>query len=86
MAKPKGKTPSLLSMSTGKPAVHTCGKASSCDRCDETIAKGIVCFQIPKQKSGFTSRPIFCVGCTAEIVAKTKSDLLDIETAVHPYL
>jgi hypothetical protein len=82
MAK-KGKTPSLLSMSTGTPSVHTCGRASSCDRCDDLMAKGVVCFQIPKLKSGFTSRPIFCVGCTAEIVAKTKSDLLEIEATVR---
>ncbi|QND66356.1 hypothetical protein HB777_22190 [Mesorhizobium loti] len=83
MAKPKGKTPSLLSMSTGSPVLHTCGKATNCDRCEERIATAAACFQIPKQKSGFTARPIFCIACTKEIVEKTKADLLVIEAVVQ---
>ncbi len=82
MVKPKGKIPSLLSMSTGAPTVHTCGKATTCDRCDGKVATGHICFKIPKQKAGFTTQPIFCVGCTAEIVGKTKVELLAIETVV----
>ena len=82
MPKPKGKTPSLLSMSTGTPIAHTCGKATNCDRCAERISTGAACFQIPKQKSGFTTKPIFCIACTKEIVEKTKSDLAAIEAAL----
>lgn len=84
--KPKGKTPSLLSMSTGTPTVHTCGKATACDRCDNNVAMGHICFRIPKQKGGFTARPIFCVVCTAAIVDKTKTDLLSIEAIVMSHL
>jgi hypothetical protein len=84
--KPKGSTPSLLTMSTGKPAVHTCGKATTCDRCTGKVAKGDFCFQIPKLKSGFTAHPIVCVECTAAIVKKTKSDLLAIEAIVLSHL
>lgn len=83
MPKPKGKTPSLLSMSTGSPVSHICGKATKCDRCNERIPTAAVCFQIPKQKSGFTARPIFCIACTKEIVEKTKSDLLAIEVVLQ---
>ena len=86
MGKPKGKIPSLLTMSTGIPTVHTCGKATTCDRCDGKVATGNVCFQIPKQKGGFTARPIFCVSCTADIVDKTKMDLLAVEAAVLVHL
>lgn len=82
MGKPKGKTPSLLTMSTGTPAVHTCGKATSCDRCEGKIATGAVCFRIPKAKGGFTIRPIFCVGCTSDIIEKTKADLLVVEASI----
>lgn len=82
MGKPKGNTPSLLTMATGTPAAHTCGRATSCDRCDGRIAKGAACFQIPKMKSGFTVRPIFCVGCTSDIVAKTKADIELVEEAL----
>jgi len=84
--KPKGKTPSLLTMSTGAPTAHTCGKATTCDRCDDPVGTGHVCFQIPKLRGGFTAHPIFCVECTAAIVEKTKTDLLAIETIVLSHL
>ena len=79
MIKPKGKIPSLLSMSTGAPITHVCGKATPCERCNGKIVKGDQCFRIPKQKSGFTSKPLFCIDCTKMIVEKTKSDILIIE-------
>ena len=79
MAKPKGKTPSLLAISTGTPEPHTCGKATPCDRCDGTVAKGESCFKIPKMKSGFVNHPIFCVVCTIAIVEQTKVELLVVE-------
>lgn len=82
MAKPKGKTPSLLSMATGAPVMHTCGKATKCDRCSGRIATGQPCFQIPKLKNGFTTRPIFCPACTADIVAQTKAELAVVEHQV----
>ena len=78
MAKPKGKIPSLLSMSTGIPTVHTCGKASPCDRCDETMLKGQSCFRIPKMKGGFTGQPLFCISCTKEIIQQTKAELANL--------
>jgi hypothetical protein len=70
-------------MSTGSPVLHTCGKATNCDRCEESVATAAACFQIPKQKSGFTSRPIFCIACTREIVEKTKTELLAIEAILQ---
>jgi len=69
-------------MSTGAPVVHTCGKATKCDRCSVRIATGQTCFQIPKLKSGFTTRPIFCVACTADIVEQTKEELAVVEAQV----
>jgi hypothetical protein len=83
VAKPKGKTPSLLSISTGAPTVHTCGKATPCDRCGETVVKGQRCFQIPKVKSGFTGHPIFCVECTVAIVEQTKIELSVVDQDVR---
>jgi hypothetical protein len=83
MGKPKGKTPSLLSMATGTPEPHICGKGTPCDRCGETVSKGTNCFRIPKMKSGFTSKPIFCVNCTVAIVAQTKTDLGLVEQAIQ---
>ena len=68
MGKPKGKTPSLLSISTGTPVVHTCGKSTPCGRCGENLPKGTPCFQIPKLRSGFTQKPLYCVKCVEAIV------------------
>jgi hypothetical protein len=83
MPKPKGKTPSLLAVSTGRPVPHTCGKATPCDRCGETVVKGESCFQIPKVKSGFISHPIFCTVCTVAIVEQTKIELLAVEEKIR---
>ena len=83
MAKPKGKTPSLLAISTGTPESHTCGKATPCERCEELVVKGQRCFKIPKVKSGFTGHPIFCVACTIAIIEQTKIELLVVEKALQ---
>lgn len=82
MAKPKGPTPSLLSISTGKPSAYVCGKTTSCDRCKTKIATGERCYKIPKIKSGFTARPLFCVGCTKLIIEKTKSEIAAVEATM----
>ena len=85
MGKPKGKTPSLLTMSTGTPIAHLCGQLTPCNRCGSELKKGTPCFQIPKTKSGFTAKPIFCIDCTSEIINKTKADILTIEKALDQY-
>lgn len=79
MGKPKGKTPSLLAISTGTPEPHTCGKATPCARCEATIVKGQNCFKIPKMGSGFINHPIFCFVCTVAIVEQTKIELSAVE-------
>jgi hypothetical protein len=81
----KGKTPSLLAISTGTPEPHTCGKATPCERCEESVAKGDECFRIPKMKSGFVNHPIFCVVCTIAIVEQTKVELLVVEGHLQKY-
>ena len=83
MPKPKGKTPSLLAVSTGAPVPHTCGKATPCDRCGETVVKGESCFQIPKMKSGFINHPIVCIDCTVAIIEQTKIELSVVENRLR---
>lgn len=82
MAKPKGKTPSLLSVGTGPPAVHTCGRATPCDRCEGVVRKDVTCFRIPKAAGGFTNHPIFCAVCVAKIIEQTKLELTIVESLV----
>ncbi|WP_416876906.1 hypothetical protein [Litorimonas sp.] len=83
MAKPKGKTPSFMSMSTGKPSRHICGKTTACTRCKEPIPKGGHCFKIPKLRNGFTAKPVHCDKCVALIVEQTKSDLATVENQLN---
>ncbi|GAB5451129.1 MAG: hypothetical protein Hals2KO_14570 [Halioglobus sp.] len=83
MTKPKGKTPSLLSMSSGKPVLHECGRACKCSRCKNGLSKGVMCFQIPKSSSGFTAKKIHCLDCTASVIAQTKKDILKIEKEIE---
>ena len=83
MTKPKGKTPSLLSMSRGTPEVHKCGRATDCERCEQPVATGQACFRIPQLKNGFTVRPIFCVECTLAILEQTKVQLAEVEKTVR---
>lgn len=83
MAKPRGKTPSLLAVSTGTPEAHTCGRATPCERCEESVATHARCFRIPKMGSGYTHRPIFCVDCTIAIIEQTKIELSAVELEVR---
>lgn len=83
MAKPKGKTPSLLAISTGKPEPYTCGKSTPCDRCEQTVEKNERCFRIPRMKSGFTNHPIFCITCTVAIIEQTRIELAAVENHIQ---
>ncbi len=80
MTKPKGKTPSLLSMSTGKPLTYICKRESKCSRCKNKITKNQNCFQIPKASAGFTSKKMYCIACTMEIITQTKKEIANIES------
>jgi ferredoxin len=83
MTKPKGKTPSLLTQSTGKPIPYECRRRTSCNRCKEVISLGEKCFQIPKSNSGFTSPKTYCLNCFGQILGQTKSELLELEKMLN---
>ena len=82
--KPKGKTPSLLSMSTGKPILYVCKKKTTCSRCKDPITMGQSCFQIPKMVAGFSSKKMFCVECTNLIIEQTKIEIHQLENELPP--
>lgn len=79
MTKPKGKTPSLLAQSTGKPVAHICQRRTTCKRCHNSIISGAKCFKIPKLNSGFSTPVIYCLDCFRLIIEQTKTDLLELE-------
>ena len=76
---PKGKTPTLLALSTGKPVVETAGRKSKCNRCKGDILSGEKFFRIPKKESGFTKNKKICLKCFRKILEKTKEDISILE-------
>lgn len=76
---PKGKTPSLIGSSLGRPAKAECGRATPCSRCDITIAKGTTCFDVPQPSKPFGATRRFCIGCFTEVLEQTKRDLAALE-------
>lgn len=85
MKNPKGKIPSLLSQSTGKPSVHVCKRRASCTRCKAILHMAENCFTIPKVSTGYTRNSIFCLDCVRLIIDQTKKELLVIETTLEAH-
>ncbi len=72
---PRGKTPSLIGGSLGRPDTATAGKLCKCSRCKTAIIKGEACFDVPKLGTSFTSTRRFCVACFKLVLEQTKKDL-----------
>lgn len=73
--KPRGKTPSLICVSNGRPEKVSVERKSSCQRCGCDIHVGQECFGIPKLSGGFTSLKRFCRICFQNILDQTQKDL-----------
>lgn len=78
MAK-RGKTPSLITGSNGKPSVITVKKRRTCVRCSNKIESGDKCFEIPKVGGGFSNRKPYCCSCFKEVLGQTRRDLEELE-------
>lgn len=77
---PKGKTPSLIGSSLGRPAAVTAGKLCACSRCTASIVKGEKCYDIPQPSQPFSNKRRFCRSCFASVLAQTKQDVAEMET------
>lgn len=73
--KKRGKTPSLITGSSGRPKKAIASRSRTCKRCEVNIASGETCFEIPKVGSGFASKKTFCITCFKEILEQTKKDI-----------
>lgn len=74
-AKPKGKTPSLIGNTNGRPKKVLVEKKSKCARCDDALYAGKYCIGIPTQSGGFTSTRRYCDECFRNILKQTSIDL-----------
>lgn len=79
MAK-RGKTPSLISGSNGKPSTTEAKKRRNCKRCNCNINLGEKLFEIPKTGGGFSNKKPYCISCFKKILDQTKKDLGVLES------
>ncbi len=75
ISNPRGKTPSLIGSSNGRPERLVVERKSECCRCHCDIAAGLVCFGIPKISSSFKSLKRHCKICFIKILEQTQKDL-----------
>ena len=71
----RGKTPSLIGSSNGRPCRVDVKQKSKCKRCGCDIGAGQDCFGIPKAGSGFTNIHRYCKQCYMNIIEQTRKDL-----------
>lgn len=76
---PKGKTPSLIGSSLGRPSKVTCGRSTPCSRCGQDIAKGQECYDVPQPLEPHSSTRRFCQACFRDVLERTKRDVAELE-------
>lgn len=75
MTKNKGKTPSLITGSSGRPKESIAERTRVCTRCSNNISSGEKCFEIPKVGGAYVNHKTFCVGCFRDVLVETRKDL-----------
>ena len=75
--KPKGRNPSLIGGSNGRPKRANVKRRGECSRCHCTLEAGTDCFEIPKVGGGggFTRQKRYCQECFKNILRTTAEDL-----------
>lgn len=81
--KPKGKTPSLIGSTNGKPEKIIVQKKSICKRCSDAIEIDQECFGIPKIGSGFRKIHRYCKPCFLKIITQTEKDIEEIKKSLN---
>ena len=77
----RGKTPSLISASSGTPSIVEAKKRRNCNRCECNINMGEKLFEIPKIGGGFSDKKSICKSCFREILDQTQKDLDKLESS-----
>ena len=79
----KGKTPSLIGSSLGRPCKQTCGRETPCSRCHAPIVKGDDCYDVPQPRKPHSSTRRFCTECFDGVLEQTRHDLEDLQVLVR---
>ena len=83
MSTKRGKIPSLITGSSGKPVKVVAKRQRSCGRCSCSISSGSSCFEVPKVGVGFSNKKTYCENCFKEVLKKTKEDLTLLEWEIE---
>jgi hypothetical protein len=75
----QNRIPSLINGSAGRPAAAIAGKKCDCVGCDAAIVKGEKCFDIPNPRKAFSNSRRFCHACFKKVLAKTRTDVAELE-------
>ena len=76
---PKGKTPSLIGSSLGRPRTNRPGCKTKCSRCKAAILKGHLSYVVPQPKKPHSATRRFCAECFEGVLEQTKRDLNELE-------
>lgn len=76
---PKGKTPSLIGSTLGRPARKICGRRTPCSRCRADVKKGDVCYDVPQLRKPHSTTRRFCARCFDGVLRQTRGDLEELE-------
>lgn len=79
---PKGKTPSLIGGSNGKPCAAIAQRKCQCARCSDDIMANARCYDIPKTGGGFSRKKRYCEDCYKNIIQQTEIDLQILRDAL----
>lgn len=72
---PKGKTPSLIGGTNGRPVRVDIERKSECYRCKDELRAGTSCIAIPKLGSAFSSKRRVCEDCYQAMLKQTSDEL-----------
>lgn len=72
---PRGKTPSLIGASLGRPKQVASGRRSACSRCHQDILKGATCYDVPQVNKPHSATRRFCQTCFDNVLEQTRRDL-----------
>jgi hypothetical protein len=75
---PKGRVPSLIGSTNGRPVRMDVKRRSECYRCEDDLPAGTPCIAIPQLGGGFATKRRVCDACYHAILKQTSEDLEEL--------
>jgi hypothetical protein len=75
---PKGRVPSLIGGTNGRPVRLVVQRRSECYRCEDELLAGTSCIAIPQLGGGFANKRRVCDTCYQAILKQTSDDLEEL--------